>query len=168
MAQTISISVGRLIGRNEKLTTAKFNAVVKSITIAMSGIVDTDSLEDGAVTPAKARTGAWFYEAALLDGNTYAADYAPAITSYEDGLWLAFKADSDCPANANFDAGPGQKPLYKYGGRFALDAGDIQAGSIVEVRYNAALVVGGCWEVMSLVGPKPGSEQAVYNQQNFY
>lgn len=156
MAQVVTISVGRLLGRNEKLTTAKFNAIVKSIVISLSGITGTAEIGDGAVTPAKAGPGAWFYAAGALTATTYTAAYAPTpVASYADGLWLTFKADAANPALAEFDGGAGAKPLYKNGGRARLDPGDIAAGSIVTVRYNTTLVAGGCWEVMSLLALRP-------------
>lgn len=155
MSQVVTISVGRLLSRNEKLTTAKINAIVKSIVINLSGIIGTVDLADGAVTPVKASPGAWFYAAAALAGDTYSATYNPAYAAHTDGTWLTFKAGTANPVNPLFDAGPGAKPLYKYGGRYRLEAGDIPVNSIVTVRYNSTVVAGGCWEVMSLIGLPP-------------
>lgn len=153
MPQTITLSVGRLLSRNEKLTTAKFNAVVKSIVIDISGSVGTSDLVDGTVTPIKASPGAWFDATAVFDGSTtYTAAYAPVLTSYVDGLWLTFKADTTNLGACYFNAGGGAKPLVKHGGSRQLDKGDVVAKGRVTVRYNTTLISGGCWEVMSLPG----------------
>ncbi len=158
MSQVVTISVGRLLGKNERLTTAKFNAVVKSIVINISGSVGTTDLADGAVTPPKLLPGAYTYAPATLAAGTYTAAYAPLpVTTYTDGLWLTFKTDLANTAAPKLDAGAGAKPLVSYGGH-PLNAGDIRAGGIATVRYNSTLVVNavaGAFEVMSLIGPVP-------------
>lgn len=156
MSQVVTVSVGRLFSRDERVNTAKLNAMVKSIVINVTGSTGTSDLDNGAVTPAKVSPGAFWYANAVRSGAAYTAAYAPiAVTSYPDGLTLAFKADAANIASPTFDAGNGAKPLYQYGGRTRVEAGDILAGTIVEVRYNTTLVVGGCWEVTSLIGPRP-------------
>jgi len=154
MALVVNLSVGRLISRNEKLTTAKFNAVVKSIVINISGSVGNSDLAAGAVTADKITNGPFFYTApAVFDGtSTYTAAYAPVITGYVDGMVLAFKVDTTNPGPVNFNAGAGGKPLVKHGGQRQLDPGDALANGILQVRFNTTLIAGGCWEVMSLVG----------------
>jgi len=154
MGLVVNLSVGRLISRNEKLTTAKFNAVVKSIVINISGSVGNADLLAGAVTYDKITNGPFFYTApALFDGvQTYTAAYTPVITSYVDGLVLAFKVDTTNPGPVNFNAGGGAKPMVKHGGLRTLDPGDAVANGILCVRYNTTLIAGGCWEVMSLIG----------------
>jgi len=150
MSLSLNFNTGRLLGRNEKLTTAKINAIVKGVSANLSGAVGTGDLVDGAVTPVKAAPGPWWYAAAALGGSTYAATYYPAVTSYTDGLFLCFKSDVGNTGNTNFDAGAGGKSLRKYGGQI-LVGGDITAGAMVMVRYNSTLVAGGCWEIMSLL-----------------
>lgn len=154
MGLIVNLSVGRLISRNERLTTAKFNAVVKSIVINISGSVGNSDLLAGSVTFDKVTNGPFFYAApAVFDGsNTYTAAYAPVVNSYVDGLVLAFKADTQNPGAVFFDAGGGKKPLVKHGGSRQLDPGDVVANGILQVRYNSTLLAGGCFEVLSLVG----------------
>lgn len=147
MAITLTYSTGRLLGRNEKLTSAKINAIVKGITISLSGAVSTADLADGAVTAAKATPGAYWYAAATLSGAAYSATYTPAVTGYTDGLELAFKVGSANAGSDTLDAGAGAKPLRANG--VALAAADIASGTIVIVRYNSTLVGGGCWEILS-------------------
>jgi hypothetical protein len=158
MSQVVTVSVGRLLQRGELVNTAKINAIVKSIVINISGATGTEDLSDGAVTPAKTSPGNYWDAAATLSGSTYTAAYAPiAVTSYPDGLLLSAKVDSDSPEGAMFDAGAGAKPLYRYGGQAKVAPGDIRRNSRMQLRYNTTLVVGGCWEVMSLIGPVPVS-----------
>lgn len=151
MALNFTFNFGRLLGKNERVTTAKLNAIVKGITASLAGSVGTTDITDGAVTPAKASPGAWFYAAATLAGSTYTATYAPAVAGYVDGLWLCFKANAANTGAASFDSGAGAKPLRKFGGK-ALDTGDIKAGQMCTVRYNSALIAGGCWEVVAVPG----------------
>jgi hypothetical protein len=154
MSLVVNLSVGRLLSRNERMTTAKLNAIVKSIVIDISGSVGTSDLLPGAVTPDKMTNGAYFYAApATFDGaSTYTANYTPVITSYVDGLFLAFKVDTINPGAVNFNAGGGGKPLVKHGGLRQVDPGDLVLNGIAMVRFNTTLIAGGCWEVMSLVG----------------
>lgn len=150
MALSIQFFIGRLLGRNENITTAKLNAMVKGMSAALSGSVGTSDLLDGAVTPAKVSQGAYAYAAAILGGNTYTAAFYPAVTGYSDGLALCFKTDVANPGQVNLDAGGGAKPLVKLGGS-VMAANDLPAGGMVTVRYNATLKAGGCWEVQSLL-----------------
>jgi len=156
MALTVNLTVGRLLSRNEKLTTAKFNAVVKSVVINITGSVANSDLVAGAVTPDKLTMGAYFFAAATYDGSTtYTAAYSPVLTGYTDGLVLDFKANSANVGASLFDAGGGPLPLVKYGGTQPLDPGDIAANGNVTVRYNSTLVAGGCWEVLSVPARPP-------------
>lgn len=153
MSLAVTISVGRLLSRNEKLTTAKFNAVVKSIVINISGSVGNTDLVAGAVTYDKASPGPWFFSPATFDGNqTYTAAASPALSAYVDGTELAFKVPTTNPGAVYLDFGAGALPILKHGGLQVLDKGDLLANGIGEVRYNATLVAGGCWELMSLLG----------------
>jgi hypothetical protein len=150
MALSLAFNIGRLLGRNERLTTAKINAIVKGMTASLSGTVGTGDITDGAVTPVKSSPGPWWFAQATMGGSTYAATYYPPVTSYADGLFLCFKTDVGNTGVTNFDAGAGAKPLRKYAGQ-VLVGGDIGAGAMVMVRYNSTLAAGGCWEVMSLL-----------------
>lgn len=153
MALVVNLSVGRLLAHNEKLTTAKINAVVKSIVIDISGSVGNADILAGAITPDKLTMGAYAFGEATFDGSaTYTGAWSPAITTYTDGLWLAVKCDTINPGAVSLDAGGGAKPILKHGGRGQLDAGDIVTGGIITVRFNTTLVGGGCWELMSLPG----------------
>jgi hypothetical protein len=150
MAFSLAFNIGRLLGRNEKLTTAKINAIVKGMSATLTGTVGTAEIADAAVTPAKVVPGPWWYAAAAMAGSTYVASYTPPVTAYVDGLFLCFKTDVGNTGVTNFDAGLGAKTLRKYGGQ-VLVGGDIAAGAMVMVRYNSTLVAGGCWEIMSLL-----------------
>ena len=156
MALNFKVLIGRLLARNERLDTAKLNSMFKSITVAPSGSVGTTDLEPGAVNAAATSADAFWYGVATTIGNAYTVAYTNAVTALIDGMWLSFRADAANVAGGRFDPGTGPMPLAKYGG-LPLATGDIKAGEIVTVRWNATslLVAGGCWEVMSLIGPKP-------------
>jgi hypothetical protein len=155
MSLGINLVVNRLLGRGDKITTGKLNALVKSIVINLTGLVGAADMGPGAVTAASFAPDAYSYGEGTLNNVTYVAALTPAVSALVDGMWLAFKADSNCPDYPLLDAGTGGKPLYKYGGKAPLAAGDIAAGSIVQARFNQNLVAGGCWEVMSLLGSAP-------------
>jgi hypothetical protein len=151
MALVVNLSVGRLLARNERLTTAKMNAVVKSIVIDISGSVGNADLAAASLTYDKAVCGPWFYAAATFDGaSTYTAAYSPVISAYVDGTVLAFKAGSQNLGATLFNAGAGALPLRKHGGQVELAPGDLVANGIYEVRYNSTLTGGGCFELLSL------------------
>ncbi len=153
---SFNFSFGRLLQSTEKLTAAKFNAIVKGIVATLNGTVGTSDLNAGAVTAAKVTTDAYWYALGTLGGSTYSAAYTPAISSYTDGLVLAFKAGTANTSGANLDAGAGGKQITKHAGQ-ALETGDILAGQIVEVRFNSSLVAGGCFEMLSLQGTPEAS-----------
>lgn len=151
MALNFTFNFGRLFGKNERVTTAKLNAVVKGITASLTGTVGTADITDGSITPAKVQQGAWFFALATLSGSTYTAAYTPSVAGYVDGLFLCFQANAANTGAASLDAGAGAKPLRKFGGK-VLNTGDIKAGQNCTVRYNSTLVAGGCWELVGVPG----------------
>lgn len=156
MSLSFNFSFGRLLGATEKLTPAKFNAIVKGIIGTLTGAVDASQIGAGAVTAAATSVDAYFYSQGTLSGATYTAAYTPPIGAYVDGMLLTFKAGSANPGAVNLDAGAGAKPLRKHAG-LPLEAGDIFAGQDLELRYNSTLVAGGCFEVTSLLGQAEAS-----------
>lgn len=156
MSLNIQLMAGRLLARNEKLDSAKLNAMFKSLVIITSGAVGSTDLAPGAVNAAATSADAFWYGVAVTSGTGYVVNYTNAVTSYIDGMWLSFRSDKANAAKATFNAGAGAMPLVKWSGQY-LAAGDIVAGTIVTVRWNAtsSLIAGGCWEVMSLIGPRP-------------
>lgn len=80
----------------------------------------------------------FFYSDATLTGSIYVATYVPSVVTYVDGGLLIFKADVENPSGGtSFDGqgGSGAAVILKEDG-LPLQAGDIQAGQIVEVRYR--------------------------------
>jgi len=148
MALTTSITVGRLLQRNELVDTAKINAMVRGIVINITGSVGSSDIAAGAVNAAATSADAFWYAPATSSAGLYTAVYANAVSNYVDGMWLSFKADAACPAAPQFDAGAGAKPLLNSTG-VVLGSAEIAANNIVTVRYNSTLLAGGCWEVMS-------------------
>jgi len=150
MSLGLNFNFGRLLRKGERVTTAKINAIIKGMSAALTGTVDTGDITAGAVTPAKTSPGAYWYASASFSAGTYTASFTPAVTSYTDGMVLAFKAGGTNTGAASLDAGVGGKPLRREGGA-ALEAEEIPTGMILEVRYNSTLVAGGCWEITSLL-----------------
>jgi hypothetical protein len=154
MALTTTITVGRLLARNELITTAKLNAMVRGIVINVTGSVGTSDLTAGAVTAAKTSVDAFWYAAATSTGAVYGVSYTPAVSGYADGQWFKFKTDIASKAAAQFNAGPGALPLYYSGS--PVGAGDFTANQDVIVSYNSSLNSGGGgFEVMSPLGARP-------------
>lgn len=153
MSLNFTVQPGKIFATGEKVTNAKLNALGVPVIQAQGTIAPSDMAT--ADYAAKLLPGAYVFATATLSGANYVVAFNPALTTYTEGLWLAFKTANANPANPGLDAGAGAKPLYQYGGRARVEAGDILAGTIVEVRYNSTLVSGGCWEVQSLTGPFP-------------
>lgn len=154
MALTVNLKVGRLLSRNEKLNTAKFNAVVKGIVIDLTGLIGSADIAPGAVNAAATSADAFWYALATSSGGTYTAAYANAVNAYVDGMWLSFKTDAACLQAPKFDAGAGAVTIVKWGG-YAIGPGELPANSIITVRYNSTLIPGGCWEALSPIQNDP-------------
>ena len=153
MSLVVNLTVGRLLSRNEKLTTAKLNAIVQSIVINITGSVGNADIVAGAITAALLTQDAYFDAPAVFDGSqTYTAAFNPAITAYTDGLVVSLKCDTQNPGPVLVDTGAGPVPVRKHGGRRELDAGDVVANGRIELRYNSTLGGSPVWELMSLPG----------------
>ena len=150
MALTTTITVGRLLARNELINTAKLNAMVRGIVINISGSVGPSDLAPGAVTAIATSVDAFWYALATSAGVVYGATYAPPVTVYKDGMWFKFNADLASQPAAKFNAGGGALPLL-YSGQ-PIGAGDIPAGADVIVSYNSTLAA---FEIMSPIGTRP-------------
>lgn len=153
MSLNFTVQPGKVWVSGEKITTAKLNQTALPVITAEGVTSPTDMA--AADYSAVFGPGDYFYAAATLSSANYTAEFDPVITTYVDGLWLAVKVNATNPANATLDVGVGAKPLYQHGARSRAEAGDIVAGSIIEVRYNTTLVLNGCWEVMTPIGPRP-------------
>jgi hypothetical protein len=158
MSLNFVVQPGKIFVTDEKVNTSKLNQLGVPV-IQAEGVISASDMGagdySGVLTP-----GAYLFAAATLSGAAYTTAFDPVVTTYADGLVLAFKPDATNPANPTLDAGPGAKPLYQYGASTPVEAGDLPANRIVEVRYNSALnvvdsVALGGWEVMSLIGPRP-------------
>ena len=153
MSLVVNLTVGRLLSRNEKLTTAKLNAIVQSIVINITGSVGNADIVAGAITASLLTQDNYFDALAAFDGNqTYTAGFTPAITAYKDGMIVSLKCDTQNPGAVLVDTGAGPVPVLKHGGRRQLDAGDIVANGRIELRYNSTLAGSPVWELMSLPG----------------
>lgn len=182
MSLNFTVTPGKIWVEGEKIDTAKLNQTALP-TITASGSTAPADLAAGDYS-GKFNPGAYFYTTATLSSATYTT--VATVASYVDGLVLAVKVDATNPAVPQLNAGAGDKPLYQHGGRTRVEAGDILANTIVEVRYNSSLNSGnGGWEVTTPIGPRParsafqpasayaGGEQGLVprpavGQQNFY
>lgn len=152
MSLNFTVTPGKIWTEGEKITTAKLNQTATPVVTAEGNTAPSD-LVAGDYS-GKFTLGAYFFTTATLASATYST--VATVASYADGLLLAFKVDATNPAAVQLNAGAGDKPLYQYGGRTAVEAGDILANTIVEVRYNSSLNSGnGGWEVLSPIGPRP-------------
>lgn len=148
MSLNFNVRPGKIMATGEKVTNAKLNQIAVPVIQAEGTIAPADMAAgnyDAILGP-----GAYVYEAATLDGAIYSAEYDPEVTTYTDGLWLAFKVGAANPAAAQFDAGAGEKPIYASGGTRVPDAGEIPINTIVQVRYNSSLNAGnGGWQILN-------------------
>jgi hypothetical protein len=154
MSLNLNFNFGRLLGVAEKLTTARFNAAVRGISATITGLVGTSDLDNGAVVPAKAAPGDYFFASScVLIGTTYnTSGYPVAPAALVDGMILSFKADQINVGSVNLAVDAlGAHGITKYGG-LPLVAGDIQAQQVVLVQYNTTLLAGPTWEMVSLPG----------------
>lgn len=153
MSLNFNVRPGKIMATGEKVTNAKLNQIAVPVIQAEGTIAPADMAAgnyDAVLGP-----GAYVYAAAPLDGAIYSAEYDPEVTTYVDGLWLAFKVGAANPAAAQFDAGAGAKPIYASGGTRVPDAGEIPSSTIVQVRYNASLngALGG-WQIQSTLADR--------------
>ncbi|MGO4379752.1 hypothetical protein [Pseudoduganella sp. RAF53_2] len=100
--------------------------------------------------------------------NAYAAGFAPAITARTDGLTLKFRATTSNTGAVTFSPdGLASKPILG-GAQAALQGGEIVAGGIVEVVWNALLdawVLLGCTGGAQQVGLATNPKHAVQKSQ---
>lgn len=152
MSLNFTVNPGKIWTEGERVTTAKLNQAARP-TISAEGVTAPTDLADGDYS-SKFTPGAYFYTVATLTGSAYITE--ATVASYVNGLTMAVKVDGTNPAGIQLNAGAGGKPMYQHGGRTLVEAGDILANTIVEVRYNESLASGsGGWEVMTPIGPRP-------------
>lgn len=152
MSLNFTVSPGKVWTESERITTAKLNQTALPV-ITAEGVTAPSDMAEGDYS-GKFTPGAYFYTTATLASSTYTT--AATVASYVNGLTLAIKVDAANPAAVQLDAGASGKPMYQHGGRTRVEAGDIPADTIVEVRYNTSLDSGnGGWEVMTPIGPRP-------------
>lgn len=152
MSLNFTVSPGKVWTEGERITTAKLNQSATAV-ITAEGVTAPSDMA-AADYSAKLTPGPYFHTTATLSGDTYTT--ADTVASYVNGLYLSVKVDATNIAEPLLNAGATGKPLYQHGGRTRVEAGDILASTIVEVRYNTSLNSGnGGWEVMTPIGPRP-------------
>lgn len=135
------------------LTRAALRKAISGITVTLSGSVGNSDLSAGAVTPAKVTPGAYWHDhAASYDSgtSTYSVTLSPVLGALGSGVVVSFKAGTTCGAGANVSVSSlATKAILRQDGS-ALQPGDIRAGQIVELRYDAAAASGsGAWLLVS-------------------
>lgn len=95
------------------------------------------SAGDEATAAQMNQVGVAYLGASAVGTDAYAVNPTESISAYVDGMQVAFKADvaNTGPATLNINS-VGAKAIVK-GENTALATGDIAAGQIVEVIYNA-------------------------------
>ncbi len=124
-----------------------------SPSVSISGSVASADLAAGAVTPAKATPGAYFY-GATSGTNALTLALSPALSALANGVEVLAKIGTTTTAAAattlNVDS-LGAKPVYQRSGQ-AVAAGDLQTNDIVRFRYNTSRDTGsGGWDVMEVL-----------------
>lgn len=124
--------------------------------VSIEGSVSGADLQDGAVVPAKATPGAYFWAGSATGGaGAYAVSLTPAVSHLAAGLWLSWAANHTNSGSATLDVQAlGARPLVTQDGR-ALGGGEIRSGQVVWVQYD-----GSNWRVVS---PR-SMPQALYAQ----
>lgn len=91
--------------------------------------------------------GRHLFGASATGTDAYEITLSPAIADYTDGLQVSFRVDVDndgaCTLEVN-DLGP-EPILDRFGD--VLEAGDIEADQVVEVRWNETLMG---WQMLNL------------------
>lgn len=150
---TIQINTAYNFVNPVPLTRAALRKAISGITVTLSGSVGNSDLSAGAVTPAKVTPGAYWHDhAASYDSgtSTYSVTLSPVLGALGSGVAVSFKADTTCGAGANVSVSSlAAKAILRQDGS-ALQPGDIRAGQIVELRYDAAAASGsGAWLLVS-------------------
>jgi hypothetical protein len=149
MALSIANTVNKLFRLNEKITTAKLNQALSSITSVLSGLVSNSDLATTAVQANVSVPDAYWYAAGTLSGGVYSITLSPAmITPYAAGKEFAFKADTANSGAVNVNVNSlGSIDLLMPNGA-ELEAGYIPANAIVLCRCQSATVA----QVLSVNG----------------
>jgi len=99
------------------------------------------------------------YAADSVGTDAYAITLVPAITAYQDGMPLNFKAGTVNTGNATLNVnGLGAKNILKNYNTTLAD-GDIKAGQIVSVIYDATQ---GAFQMQSMIGSSSDSTEGTY------
>lgn len=104
----------------------------------VSNVFTAKSLDDlYASTQEGAQKQAYTFAVATGLVNAYAVNLSPSPTSYTLGMRVQFEANLENTGSASLNVNAlGAKIVKKLGGTANLVAGDIAAGSIVDVIYN--------------------------------
>lgn len=89
----ISFTPRRLFKKGIKWSNALLNALAHPAA-TLTGTLATSQITDGAVTPAKASNGAWFYGTDSGTSVAHAVTLSPTISSYTEGLILRYQVNA--------------------------------------------------------------------------
>lgn len=135
MALTISITRGITLVEGTPYDIDDLNQLGLP-TITITGSVGSSDLAAESVNTSHVVPGDYFYAAGSLSGGVYGFTLSPAPSSHEEGLIVAFKADSQNAGAVDINPNSlGAKDLLKLG-TAELQAGDIRTGQIVIARYD--------------------------------
>jgi hypothetical protein len=125
----------------------------------------------GVIKASLSQPDAWFYGTGGGSGTHYLVTLSPLLSAYVndsnvqvynnywDGLVIAFKAPATSLAAADLNAGLGVNAIYRLDGT-VIQAGDIVANTIVELRFNSSLGSGGAWQQMASIPAAPQNYRA--------
>lgn len=134
------------------LTIAAIQKAFAGLSVVLTGTVGTGDIASGAITDAKSTPGAYWHDHAATwnsGTSTYSVTVTPSVPALSSGVLISFKAPSACAGATKLDVSLlGAKPIYRQDATAVLP-GDIHAGQIVEVRYDAAASPSGAWILTS-------------------
>lgn len=146
LSLTITRSVPLTAGRPVTLAALRLLGLPS---VSISGSVGTGDIASGAITPALASPGAYFY-GATSGTNAYSVTLSPALTGLANGVqvWVKIGATNTSAAAPTIDVNTlGAKPIYHRSG-IVPQAGDLQQNDIVELTYNTSRNSGnGGWDL---------------------
>jgi hypothetical protein len=138
------------ITRSRRITRALLNLLGRPL-VAITGQAGTTQIEDRAVTADKTAMGDfhWCLDGGAANASVLTPNNGETLLAYTDGLVVSFPviATNTGSMTASVSSLPA-KTVYKHK-NVALEKGDVRAGQIVTLRYDAT---NGAWQLQSTLG----------------
>lgn len=137
-AGTISVVIGQAYGTTNLLVNPRYNQV--PTTLQKSGLASTTALSGTnlVVSQQDLQKGTVIYGASVVGTDAYAFTATPAISAYSAGMIFRVLLDVGNTGPATLAIGTGGVKAIVKNGNTALVTGDLLAGQMIEVAYQAA------------------------------